>query len=332
VKWTLVLLAATAYAQEPTFKTKAHEVVVPVSVMTKLNKPVENLRAEDFEILSDERPQQVRMILRDSTPLPIYAVLVLQVGEGIEPALAKIKKTASVVSSYITNDMDIGVPSLAAVVTAGDEVKIAQGFTADPNILGDAFAKLTATGSSSRLIDGVNLACDLLAGRKDPARRVIVHISESRDLGSKSSFSEAVIKAQRNDVVIYTISYSAFTTAFTQKASDRPEPPSEPGLYDPDNHGGVNLLVIPMLVARLAKTNVAQAFSESTGGSHEKFTTLHGLERQLTVIGTEIHNRYILAFTPPESATAGYHEISVRIRRSGDFRVHARAGYWSNPK
>ncbi|MBV9761779.1 MAG: VWA domain-containing protein [Acidobacteriaceae bacterium] len=332
MKWALVILAATAYAQEPTFKTKAHEVVVPVSVMTKLNKPVENLRAEDFEVLSDERPQQVRMVLRDSTPLPIYAVIVLQIGGAVEPALAKVKKTASVVSSYITNDMDIGVPSMTAVVTVGDEVKTAQRFTADPDILGDAFAKLAATGSSSRLIDGVSLACDLLAEKKDPARRVIVLISESRDLGSKGNFSEAVIKAQRTDVAIYTISYSAFTTAFTERASDSPEPPSEPGLYDPDNHGGMNLLAIPMLLARLAKTNVAQAFAQSTGGSHEKFTTLHGLETKLTVIGAEIHNRYVLAFTPPESPTPGYHEISVRIRRPGDFRVHARAGYWENPK
>jgi hypothetical protein len=54
--------------------------------------------------------------------------------------------------------MDIGVPSLAAVLTVADEVKITQDFTADPNILGDAFAKLSATGASSRFVDGVGLA------------------------------------------------------------------------------------------------------------------------------------------------------------------------------
>jgi hypothetical protein len=82
--------------------------------MTTLNKPVEDLRAEDFELLSDGQPQTARMTLRDSTPLPIYAVIVVQVAEQIEPALAKVKKTASVVSSYIGNNMDIGIPSLAA--------------------------------------------------------------------------------------------------------------------------------------------------------------------------------------------------------------------------
>jgi Ca-activated chloride channel family protein len=332
MKWPLFFLAAAACAQEPTFQTKAHEVVIPVSVITKLNKPVANLETQDFEVLNDGKPQDVRMILRDSTPLPIYAVIVLQVDQGSEPALAKIKKTASVISSYITNDMDIGVPSLAAVVTVADEVKLAQDFTADPNILGDAFAKVTATGASSRVIDGVSLACDLLAAKKNTARRMILLISESHDFQSRAHFAEVVVKAQRNDVVIYTVSYSAFTTAFTQEASDRPPPPNQPGLYDPDNHGGMNLLAIPMLLAQLARTNVAEAFAQSTGGSHQKFTTLRGLETQLSVIGTEIHNRYTLAFTPPESQATGYHEVSVRIRKPGDWRVHARAGYWSAPK
>ena len=87
-----------------------------------------------------------------------------------------------------------------------------------------------------------------------------------------------------------------------------------------------------MLLAQLAKTNVAEAFAQSTGGSHQKFTTLHGLETQLTAIGTEIHNRYILTFVPPESQPPGYHQLSVRIRNPEEQRVHARAGYWSAPE
>lgn len=327
----LLLFVATAWAQEPTFKTRAHEVIIPVSVMMKTGKPVEDLNADNFLVLNDGKPQSVRMVSRDSSPLPIYAVIVLQVDDGSAPALAKIKKIASIISAYITNDMDIGQPSLAAVVTVADDVKLAQDFTADPNILEDTFAKLSATGSSSRLIDGVSFACDLLAVKNIATRRLIVLISEARDVQSRARFSDVLVKAQRDDVVIYTISYSAFTTAFTQKASDRQPPPDQPGLYDPSNQGGINLLAIPMLLAQLAKTNVADAFAQSTGGSHQKFTTLHGLETQLTVIGTEIHNRYILTFTPPESQPAGYHQLSVSVRKPGNWHVHARAGYWSTP-
>ena len=326
MKWAvLTLFAVAAWAQEPRFQTQAREVVVPVSVLTKGGKPVENLTAGDFLVLNDGKPQSVRMISRDSAGLPIHAVIVLETNDSSYAALAKIKKTASVVSSYITNDMETGAPSLAAVVTVSDEVRIVQNFTADPDILGDVFAKISANGEAGRLLDGISLACDLLAARKEPARRVIVLISESRDLQSKAHFADVALKAQQDEVVVYTLSYSAFATAFTQKASER-QPPDEPGLYDPSGQGGVNLLAI---LARLAQVNVAEALAQATGGAHDKFTTLRGLETQLSAIGTEIHNRYTLTFVPPEPQPAGYHRLSVSLRKSGDLHVHARAGYWT---
>lgn len=325
----LLLIAVTAWAQEPRFQTRAHEVVVPVSVMTKGGKLVEDLSANDFVVLNDGKPQRVRMISRDTDALPIHAVIVLQISSGNDAVLAKIRKTASIVSSYITNDMGRGAPSLAAVVTVSDEVRIAQDFTADPNLLGDVFAKIKAAGDSGRLLDGVSMGCDLLAARKETARRMIVLISESRDRQSKAHFADVVSKAQQDDVVIYTLSYSAYATAFTQKASERQPEADQPGSYDPNNQGGISILAIGMELARLAKVNIAEALAQTTGGGHNKFTTLRGLETQLSAIGNEIHNRYTLTFVPPEPQAAGYHLLGVSIRGSGDWRVHARDGYWT---
>ena len=62
MKWAvLTLFAVAAWAQEPRFQTQAREVVVPVSVLTKGGKPVENLTAGDFLVLNDGKPQSVRM-------------------------------------------------------------------------------------------------------------------------------------------------------------------------------------------------------------------------------------------------------------------------------
>lgn len=92
--------------------------------MTKSGKPVENLTESDFQIFNDGTPQRVRMVLRDSSPLPIYAAIVLQLDAGSAPALAKIKKTASIISGCITNDMGIEQQSKAAVVAAADQAKL----------------------------------------------------------------------------------------------------------------------------------------------------------------------------------------------------------------
>lgn len=326
----LVCTIATAAAQEPQFHTRAHEVVVPVSVTTKSGKPVEGLEAVDFAVLSDGSPQRIRMVERDAGALPIYAVMVIQRNGSSEAALAKIKKTASIVSNYIANDMGNGAPSLAAVISASDDVRTEQDFTADPDLLRDVFQKMSAEGDAGRLLDGVNLGCDMLIGKKEAARRVVVLISESRDRDSKTRFADVVAKAQRNDISIYALSYSAYTTPFTQKASDVPPRPEQPGIYDPEAHGGgIPLLALPVELARLGKVNVAEALPRATGGGHEKFTTLRGLEMQLSEIGTEIHNRYVLTFVPPEAQAAGYHTLSVTLTRPGEFRVHARAGYWT---
>jgi VWFA-related protein len=154
----LLLLATAVWAQEPQFGTRVNEVIVPVSVMTKSGKPVENLAAKDFSVLNDGKPQPVRLSASDASGiLPIHPVVVVQTDDGSQPALAKIKKDGSIIS-YITNDMEIGTPSLAAVVTVADEVRVAQDFTTDPNRLGDTFTKISAKRDASRLLDGVNLA------------------------------------------------------------------------------------------------------------------------------------------------------------------------------
>lgn len=329
---TLLLLAGAAWAQQnQPFRTRAHEVVVPVSVTTRRGMAVESLTAADFSVLNDGKPQSVRLLSQDSDGLPIYAVFVLQTNGGAEAALAKIKKTASVISTYITNDMGTGRPSYAALVSVSDDVSITQDFTSDADTLHDVFAKLAAKGDSGRLLDGINLACEMLAAKTQAARRIVVLVSESRDRQSKTHFADVVTKAQRNEIAIYSISYSAYLTAFTQKASDVPPPPDEPGLYDPaSGGGGFPLLAIPLELARLAKVNIAEALPQATGGEHEKFTTLRGLESQLAAIGTEIHDRYTLTFVPPDPQAAGYHRLAVTVRGEEDWRVHARTGYWSS--
>ncbi len=298
--------------------------------MTNTGKPAEGLSADDFQVLDDGRVQSVRVIEQDfERPLPVHAVIVLQNNESGGAVLAKVRGMASVISNYLAGDMGNGTPSLAALLTVSDEVQLRQDFTADPNRLSDAFAKLSGSGESGRVLDGVSMACDLLAGRPEPARRVIVVISESRDRQSKADFRDVLLKAQRDEVVIYTISYSAYTTAFTQKASDRPRPPEQPGLYNPEAHGGgVNLLALGAELARLGKLNIADALAQGSGGGHETFTSRRGLESDLIRIGTEFHSRYTLTFVPPDSETDGYHRLLVSVHSREALHVHAKAGYW----
>jgi hypothetical protein len=42
----VLLFTAAVSAQSPTFKTRVHEVIVPVSVMTKTGKPIQDLHTD----------------------------------------------------------------------------------------------------------------------------------------------------------------------------------------------------------------------------------------------------------------------------------------------
>lgn len=72
------------------------------------------------------------------------------------------------------------------------------------------------------MLDAVQSAAEHLRARPN-ARRVLLLISESRDRGSETALDQAAIAAQKADVTIYAVTYSAFKTAFTSKL-----PVSEP--------------------------------------------------------------------------------------------------------
>lgn len=329
--WMLWATGFTALPQQPQFQGRSNEVLVPVSVVTKDGKPVDHLRAEDFVVLSGGVPEKVNLISSlESFPLPVHAVIVVQADEDSDAALAKIKKTGSLVSGYITNQIDSPAPSLTALITANNGIKVVQDFTRDPDVVNDAFRKLKGTGNSYRLLDAVSEACDLLSATTEPARNVVVVISGTKDLGSKAHFASVAEKLQRSDVTVYTLSYSEFTTPFTQSAQSRSSSEDEPGVYDPDDKADSILPPLIGILVQAAKKNVAQALSTISGGSHEKFTTLRGLETQLISIGTEVHTRYVLTFVPPTNQGTGFHTLSVSVPGLKNARVHARAGYWTS--
>ena len=104
---------------------------------------------------------------------------------------------------------------------------------------------------------------------------------------------------QPTGVTVYSLSYSAYLTPFTTRPED----------YQPTG-GGLFITEI----ARLAKGNTVKTLTEMTGGARFGFETKAKLENNLIRLGTEIHNRYLLSFTPQLERAPQFHRLHVEIK------------------
>jgi VWFA-related protein len=142
-------------------------------------------------------------------------------------------------------------------------------------------------------------------------------ISESRDRGSKTKLRNLSMQLQHSSTTIYSLTYSAYLTPFTAKQDEL-----QPGDFNP--------LLFITEPARLTRPNTVRALTEATGGRILGFQTLSRLEDDLISVGSEIHNRYVLSFSPLESeAGPTFHRLSVSVKGRPDLYVRARPGYWN---
>ena len=97
----------------------------------------------------------------------------------------------------------------------------------------------------------------------------------------------------------------------------------------PSNATSSNVDIVGMIrePARLAKQNIAELFPKLTGGMPMSFVKENGLESAVEKIGEEIHNQYLLTFTP-DRKDKSFHQIVVRVKNYPGAVVRTRPGYW----
>ena len=311
-RYVTCLALALATAQEPTIRTRVALVVAPTSVTDRSGKFINGLEASDFTVLDNGKPRPIRMDTSDVALTPISLVVAIQANKPAAAALAKLRKTGSIIDHLITGDR-----GEVAVVRFSSEVEVQQDFTRDSTLVVKAFRSLKTSGEDARSIDAAAHAVEMLAARPDNRRRIVLLISESRDRGSSAELPQVLQAAQRANVTIYPLTFSVHATPWTAKPSDAP--PAE---------GGLNILGVIRELARLGKTNTAEEMARFTGGRRLSFLTLRALESELSRIGEELHSQYLISFTPAQDDNE-YHLLDIKVRGRPDLVIHTRPGYWN---
>ncbi|HEX5431146.1 MAG TPA: VWA domain-containing protein [Bryobacteraceae bacterium] len=321
--------------QKPTFAVGVKEVMAPVTVTDSDGNIVSGLTPLDFRILDNGHPQK---FTEDIAVHPISLVVAVQASAQVEKILPQIRNVGSVFDTLVT-----GENGEMAVLAFDHTVKTMTPFTSDPDKIHKAFKDLRAGSWTFSLNDATTKALNMLRDRPSNRRRILVLISESRDNGSEMHVRDVLTEAEFADVVIYSVDISHLLSSLTEKPL-----PNRPLTAPP---GGISLPAGQVLTPTLARQmnqngnwtpvfkeiftavkaifvpNPLEVYTKYTGGREYPFFSRRGLEQAVSDIGEELHNQYLLTYSPNDQNEAGFHEITVEVDKPG-LKVRTRNGYW----
>ncbi len=290
--------------QMPTVKVSTTMVRLVATVTDRHRGFVTDLSQNEFKVLEDGQPQDIRYFVRE-TDLPLRIGLLLDTSNSIRPRL-QFEQDAAVdfLSNVVRRNKD-----MAFLMTFDNEPEVIQDYTGDLSYLVDAIHRQRAGGGTA-LNDAVYLASQKLLtpplpkGVDQDIRRVLVVISDGDDNLSDHALSEALEAAIRSEVSIYAISTN---TAWLAIDDD-----TKPQKYhlDPGD-------------------KVLQQFADESGGRAFFPYRVDDLAQSFLDIGNELRSQYFLAYSPLNPATNGaYRKIEVLTDRKG-LIVRTRKGYYA---
>jgi VWFA-related protein len=333
MRFAALLLAASASAAfaQPQFKTTVPLVVAPTVVTDSRGHYVDGLEERDLVLYDNNVPQAIHL---DYEIYPISLVVAIENGEGTQPALDKLGGSGILLSQTVA-----GGAGETAVISFSEEVRDVQDFTADPDLITRALKRMRVRGGGACSLDALMRALRMLDGRPANQRRIVLLIGESRARGSRTALQDAVKEVQRQNALVYWLTYSTTWTSYTSRPKtvgdrkqeeDRGKYPSEDSKPLPgDIAPGGGLLAPFFALAHLTAPNLADLFSRTTGARTIGFLKKSGLEQAIQEIGQEVHRQYIVSYQPPASEPGEFRNIRIEVRGRPELHAKTRAGYWA---
>jgi VWFA-related protein len=343
---------SSASPQIPALSVRSDLVLVPALVKTKAGEVVFSLTADDFILTDDGVPQSLRLE-PDTDSQPLALSVIVQTGGQGASHLPDYRHLGAVLDAIIGD-----VPHRVAVIAFDSKPSLAQDFTTNTDAAAKMIATLDEGDPGAAILDALNFGINLLREQPPAYRRAVLLCSETIDSSSQTSLQDAVRAVDDTNTAIYSFAFSSTKTAVKHEASKLPVPGGSPysnGPYppggcmshdsnaDPDARGkrGIQALdcasdlLPPLRLARMAflsarnglKRNVPESVAQLTGGEYFAFKDATTLTRHLITISSDVHNYYVLSFSP-QSPHPGLHALELSLKYRPGLQLRARKAYW----
>ena len=291
----VVCLRAQAPDQpRATFRSAADLVSIQASVRDKHGRPLEGLKASDFEVRDNGQPSSILSLRSDRWSPVSVAILVDMSGSmrvGAKIALAR-QAYDSILAQLRDGDDELGV------FTFDNRLHERKAFTSNISGLKGALDDFKAFGATS-LYDATEATARRLAERT-AAHKAIIILTDGIDTSSRLSAAEVSGVASSIDVPVFIVA----TVASTADRTFLTEPVERPVATE-----GADL----------------RDLAEWTGGRLVTATTPSETTLATGNVLSELRQQYVLAIEAAN--TREWRRLEVRVKRSSA-SVKARSGYF----
>ena len=275
-------------------KITADLVTLDVTVVDPNNKPVMNLKQEQFKIFEDRVPQQIEFFGRDEVPVSL--VFAIDTSGSMRAKLDTVIKASGNLVKESRADDEI------AVIEFKDQPELLEEFTTDIHDVVDTLEGLIASRQTA-MLDALYLAADYADKEGKNRRKAVIMVTDGLDKDSYYKFEEVVDRLREVEVQIYLVGFTNDLSkdgAWIFKKSDKEKAEG--------------------LLNRLASETGGQAFFP------RELSEVHRIAKQ---ISTDLRTQYSVGYYSTNSNRDGtFRSIKVQVE-AGNQRVIARtrSGY-----
>jgi VWFA-related protein len=304
------------------FRSTSTLVIAPTTITDPTGKFIDGLEPADLILYDNNVPQPIQV---EEAFNPLSLLVAIQTSANSSANLDKLGDLGILFTHVVAGDR--GHTSL---VTFSDTIRVLSDFTADPDRLAASLRKVHVQGTGAITLDAVMEALTALGKRASAHRRIILVIGEGRDRGSKLKLEAVSEAAQRQNVIIYWLTYSPFLSDFTARQKTvRSLDPKKDGEPIPRDVAPGNLLSVFSELGHRAKPDAAEELTRVTGGKAIHYLKKDALEEAVQAIGAEIHRQYLVSFQPKPAPAGQYHAIRIAVKDRPELIARTRAGYWT---